>query len=79
VHWVESHGRKWRSLRDTSLFDSYTRWVAKRETPHSDFATVGDPRITHSRIDVQIIFKGLVQAFSARLMQSLSAAVLGRQ
>ena len=66
-------------LRNPSLFDSYTRSVAKRECPASGFAIMLDPRISHFRIDLQIVLKGLVQAFSARLMQSLSAAVLGRQ
>ena len=51
---VESRGRKWRFLRDTSLFDSYIRSVAKRESPPSDSAAMLNPRISHSRIDVQI-------------------------
>jgi hypothetical protein len=76
---MESRGIKWRYLRVTSLFDPYTSWVAKHESPHSGFATMLDPRISHTRIDMQIVFKPLVQAFSARLMQGLSAAVLGRQ
>jgi hypothetical protein len=63
-------------LRNPSLFDSYTRPVAKRKSPHSGFATLLSPRISHSLIEVQIMFEGLVQAFSASLMPSLWAAVL---
>jgi hypothetical protein len=34
------------------------------------------PRMSHSRVAKHIMFNGLVQAFSARLMQSLWAGVL---
>jgi hypothetical protein len=44
-------------LRNPSLFDSYTRSVAKLESPASGFATMLDPHISYSRIDVNNILE----------------------
>jgi hypothetical protein len=55
---MESRGRKWKYLRVTSLYDPNTSWVAKHESPHSGFATMLNPRLSHSRTDELIMFEG---------------------
>jgi hypothetical protein len=68
-------------LRNPSLFDPYTRWVAKRP---SGYATMLKPRMSHGRVAEHIMLEGRVQRFFTRLMPSLWAAflanvTLGRQ